>query len=290
MPDQPSIASPALRIRVLPARQGIAWLAQALALIRAQPARLLFLAVLLQLILGLSRVPLLGLFVILAVPALSAGVLQAFWLVATGQRFAATVLLAPLLAGAKTGRFMAMGAILFAVAIVSVSVMLSGSQDLLPPELLARIEQGDAAALGELDPELVMRFAYAIAVGVGLSGTLSYLAIPLVWFRDEKLFVSLISGCKAMMLNWRPFAMLALGLVVLLIPVALFIALLYQLVDAPGALSVLVVGLVMLIALAFQLVVFGTQFCSFRDIYEFEAVQPETGDSDSEGSDGQLLA
>ncbi|MSQ97858.1 MAG: hypothetical protein EXR85_00945 [Xanthomonadales bacterium] len=290
MPDQPSIASPALRIKVLPARQGIAWLAQALALIRAQPARLLFLAVLLQLVLGLSRVPVLGLFVILAVPALSAGVLQAFWLVAMGKRFAATVLLAPLLAGAKIGRFMAMGAILFAVAIVSVSVMLSGSQDLLPQELLARIEQGDAAALGELDPELVMRFAYAIAVGVGLSGTLSYLAIPLVWFRDEKLFVSLISGCRAMMLNWRPFTLLALGLVLLLIPVAFFIAILYQLVDAPGALSVLVVGLIMLIALAFQLVVFGTQFCSFQDIYEIEAVQPETGDSDSEGSDGQLLA
>jgi len=290
MPDQPSTASPALRIKVLPPRQGIAWLAQALALIRAQPARLLFLAVLLQLILGLSRIPLLGLFVILAVPALSAGVLQAFWLAAAGKRFAATVLFAPLLAGAKTGRLMAMGAILFMVTIVSVSLMLSGSQDLLPQELLVRIEQGDAAALGELDPELVMRFAYAIAVGVGLSGTLSYLAIPLVWFRDEKLFVSLISGCKAMMLNWRPFAILALGLVLLLIPVALLIAVLFQLVDAPGGLSVLVTGLVMLIALAFQLVVFGTQFCSFRDIYEIEAVQPETGDSDSEGSDGQLLA
>ena len=78
MPDHPSTTSPALRIRVLPARQGIAWLAQGVALIRAQPARLLFLAVLLQLILGLTRVPLLGLFVILAVPALSAGVLQAF--------------------------------------------------------------------------------------------------------------------------------------------------------------------------------------------------------------------
>jgi len=290
MPDQPSIASPVLRIKVLPARQGIAWLAQGLALIRAQPARLLLLALLLQLILGLSRVPLLGLFVILAVPALSAGVLQAFWLIAMGKRFAATVLLAPLLAGAKTGRFMAMGAILFAVAIVSVSVMLSGSQDLLPQELLARIEQGDVDALGELDPQLLMRFAYAIAVGVGLSGTLSYLAIPLVWFRDEKLFVSIISGCKAMMLNWRPFTLLALGLVLLLIPVALLVAILFQLVDAPGGLSVLVTGLVMLIALAFQLVVFGTQFCSFRDIYEIEAVQPETGDSDSEGSDGQLLA
>ncbi len=288
MPDQPSTASPALRIRVLPARQGIAWLAQGVALIRAQPARLLFLAVLLQLILGLTRVPLLGLFIILAVPALSAGVLQAFWLAAAGKRFAATVLFAPLLAGAKTGRFMGMGAILFAVAIVSVSAMLSGSQDLLPQELLARIEQGDVDALGELDPQLVMRFAYAIAVGVGLSGTLSYLAIPLVWFRDEKLFVSIISGCKAMMLNWRPFTLLALGLVVLLIPVALLIAILFQLVDSAGGVSVLITGLVMLIALAFQLVVFGTQFCAFRDIYEIEAVQPETGDS--EGSDGQLLA
>mgnify|MGYP001325748974 FL=1 len=92
------------------------------------------------------------------------------------------------------------------------------------------------------------------------------------------------------MLNWRPFTLLALGLVLLLIPVALLIAILFQLVDSAGGVSVFITGLVMLIALAFQLVVFGTQFCAFRDIYEIEAVQPETGDSDSEGSDGQLLA
>jgi len=288
MPDQPSIASPKLRIRVLPARQGIAWLTQGLALIRAQPSRLLFLAVLLQLILGLSSVPLMGLVIILSVPALSAGVLQAFWLVAMGKRFAATVLLAPLLAGAKTGRLMAMGAILFAVAIVSVSIMLSGSQNLLDPGLLARIEQGDVDSLGELDPELVMRFAYAIAVGVGLSGTLSYLAIPLVWFREEKLFVSLISGCKAMMLNWRPFTLLALGLVLLLIPVALLIAILFRMVDSAGGVSAVITALVMLIALAFQLVVFGTQFCAFRDIYEMEVAPPGSGASNNE--DGQLLA
>ncbi len=288
MPDQPSIAPRTPRIKVLPARQGITWLAQGLALIRAQPARLLLLAVLLQLILGLTRVPLLGPIIILAIPALSAGVLQAFWLVASGKRFAATVLLAPLLAGAKTGRLMGLGAILFVVAIVSVSLMLSGSQDLLDPEMLARIEGGDVNALGELDPQLLMRFAYAIAVGVGLSATLSYLAIPLVWFRDEKLFASLLDGCRAMIVNWRPFALLSLGLVLLLIPVALLAVLLFQLANSAGPLSFLIGGLVMLVALAFQLVVFGTQFCSFRDIYEIEVVQP--GASDSEGSDGQLLA
>jgi hypothetical protein len=248
----------------------------------------MFLAVLLQLILGLARVPLLGLIIILAVPALSAGVLQAFWLVAAGKRAPASVLLAPLLAGAKTGRFLAMGAVLFAVAIMSVSVVLSGSQDLLSPELLARIEQGDVNAVSELDPEVLLRFAYAVAVGIGLSGTLSYLAIPLVWFRDEKLFASLLGGCKAMVLNWRPFTMLALGLVLLLIPVALLIAMLFQLVGSSGNLSILIAGLTMLIALAFQLVVFGTQFCSFREIYDLEVQSPEA--VSGEGSDGQLLA
>jgi hypothetical protein len=64
--------------------------------------RLLFLAVLLQLILGLARVPVLGLIVILAVPALSAGILQAFWLVAAGKRVTVSVLFAGF-AGVKTG-------------------------------------------------------------------------------------------------------------------------------------------------------------------------------------------
>jgi len=288
MPDQPSIAPPAPCARVLPARQGIAWLTQALLLIRAQASRLLFLAVLLQLILGLARVPVLGFIIILAVPALSAGILQAFWLAAAGKRITASVLFAALLAGAKTGRFMALGAILFAVAILCVSLMLSGSQDLLSAELLARIEQGEVDALSEVDPAVLMNFAYAVAVGVGISGTLSYLAIPLLWFRDEKLVASIINGCKAMVLNWRPFSMLALGLVLLLIPVAALMAILFSFASSAGVLSILVAGLVMLIALAFQLVVFGTQFCAFRDIYDFAVLQPEPGDS--EGGDGQLLA
>jgi hypothetical protein len=249
---------------------------------------LLFLAVLLQLILGLARVPVLGLIIVLAVPALSAGILQAFWLAAAGKRVTASVLFAPLLAGAKTGRFMALGAILFAVAILSVSVMLSGSQDLLSAELLARIEQGEVDAISELDPAVLMNFAYAVAVGVGISGTLSYLAIPLLWFRDEKLFASMVNGCKAMVLNWRPFSMLALGLVLLLIPVAALMAVLFSFAGSAGVLPILVAGLVMLIALAFQLLVFGTQFCAFRDIYDFAVLQPVSGGS-ADG-DSQLLA
>ena len=82
-PEAPRQASPAPRRR--PAAAGWAWLRSSLSLFRAQPARLLLIAVLLQLILGLSRVPGLGLLVILAVPALTAGLLQALHLVETGR-------------------------------------------------------------------------------------------------------------------------------------------------------------------------------------------------------------
>jgi hypothetical protein len=102
--------------------------------------------------------------------------------------------------------------------------MLSGSQDLLSAELLARIEQGEVDAISELDPAVLMQFAYAVAVGVGISGTLSYLAIPLLWFRNEKLVASIVNGCKVMALNWRAFSMLALVLVLLLIPAAALMA------------------------------------------------------------------
>ena len=58
--------------RVLPAAAGRDWLLQSLVLLRAQGARLLLIAVLMQLVLSLVQVPLLGILVVLSVPALSA--------------------------------------------------------------------------------------------------------------------------------------------------------------------------------------------------------------------------
>lgn len=255
----------------LPALHGISWLAQGFALMRAQPSRLLFLAVLLQLVLGLARVPLLGFFVVLAMPALSAGLLQAFRMIAAGQRPTSTVLFAPLAAGPKTGRLLLLGALMVVVGIASVSLLLSGSETLLDPELLTRIEQGDTQALAALDPDVLLRMFSAIAVGVALSGTLSFMAIPLLWFNDWKLGAALISGIRALFVNWRPFTVLGLGLAALLIPMALALAILFQAAGSAGVFSVLLLGLILLLALAFQLLIFATQYCSFRDIYGLDA-------------------
>ena len=255
---------------------------------RSQPARLLFLAVLLQLLLGLTRIPLLGFFIVIAVPALTAGLLQAFGHVAAGKPASSAALFAPMASGSRTGRLLAMGAVLFAVGILSVSLVLSGSTDLLDAETLAKLEQGDMKAVAMLDPDLIMRFAIAIAVGVSVSGTLSFLAIPLVWFGDAKLGAAFLNGLQGLLMNWKPYSVLALVMAAILIPIALAIAVLFQAAGSAGVFAFLLLGLIMLLALGFQLLLFGTQYCSYRDIYGISGDNSEPLEADTD--DSQLLA
>ena len=80
-----------------------------------------------------------------------------------------------------------MGALVFVVGVLSISLVLSGSEDLFNPELMSRIEQGDVEAITQLDPNSISKMVLAFAVGIAISGTLSYFTIPLIWFRDRKL-------------------------------------------------------------------------------------------------------
>jgi hypothetical protein len=272
--------------RVVPPRHGIAWIVQSLALLRAQPARLFLIAMLLQLILGLAQLPLVGLLIIISVPALSAGLLQAFQVAAEGRNPSPFLLFQPLLSGSRSGRMLAMGALMFAVGLLTVSLVLSGSEAMLDPELLSRIEQGDVDALVALDPSALQSMALAFLIGIAVSGTLSYMTIPLIWFHDRKLAAALVEGLKALVVNWKPFLLLGFGLAAMLIPVSLAAGALFILAGSAGALSFVVMGLVMILLLAFQLMIFGTQFCAFREIFGIE-----TGQAGSEKpDDGQLVA
>jgi hypothetical protein len=272
--------------RVVPARHGIAWLVQSMTLLRAQPARLFLLAMLLQVMMGLTQVPIVGFLLIISVPALSAGLLQAFLVTAEGGKPSPNLLFRPLLSGAHSMRMLAMGALMFAVGVLTVSLVLSGSEAILDPELLSRIEQGDVAALSSLDQGALHKMVLAFLIGISVSGTLSYMTIPLMWFHDRRLGPALGEGLKALVVNWKPFLVLGLGLAALLIPVSLAAGILFLWVGSAGGLAFVVLGLVMLLLLAFQLVLFGTQFCAFRDIFGLD-----TGQADSEESDeGQLVA
>lgn len=282
--------TPIEQSRRLPAGRGLTWLIQSLALIRAQPARLLFLAVLLQLILGLSQVPVLGMLVILALPAFSAGLLEAFHRIETGGALPASILFVPLTQKPANGRLLLLGVAMFALAALAAMLVMGGNDAQIDADLLQQIEQGKAEAIGQLDPQLMLRMLTSALLAVSISGTISFLAIPLIWFRGLPMAKALILGLQGLLRNWKPFLVLGLGLVLLLAPLLIFFALMLGLVSSFSPMSLLFVALVMLSGLLFQLVVLGTQYLSFRDIYGLPVEPKELMSGDDENQDGQLLA
>ncbi|MGK2925449.1 MAG: BPSS1780 family membrane protein [Lysobacterales bacterium] len=272
--------------RRVPAAHGFAWLAQSMALLRRQAARLLLLALLMQLILGLTQLPLVGLLIILSVPALTAGLLEAFHVTAQGGRPELRLLFQPMASGAHLGRLFAMGALVFAVGVISISVLLSGSEELVDPALLQRIEQGDVDALSSINQETLGRMALAFLVGISISGTLSYFAIPLIWFGDRKLGAALGMGLRALVVNWKPFLALGAGLLLVFLPVAVVSGVLFSLAAGGGLATAVVMGLIMVLLLLFQLMLFGTQYCAYRDIFG----TPAEAEPAPAGDTGQLVA
>ncbi len=271
--------------RVLPAGRGQAWLMQSLQLLRAQTGRLLLIAVLMQVLLSLVQVPLLGIFVVLSVPALTAGILEAFHRVGRGEGPGPASLFAPLTSGRHFGRFYAMGALVIVISIVCVSFVL-GSMTELDEALLMRIQQGDMAALEEIDPAFMARLAAAFAISVAIGGTLTFFSVPLVWFRDFRLGAALGDGIKALLANWKPLLVMGLGLVLVLLPMFLLMMLFMQLALFGPLAGTIGLGMVMVLLLLFQLLLFGTQYCSFREVFGLQEQLAPRPEKDS----GQLVA
>lgn len=255
------------RKRGLPGSRGKAWLLQSLTLLKAQTGRLLFVAVVMQVILGLSQVPFLGLLVIISVPALGAGLLEAYHVTAQGGMPSVALLFKPLSVAECRSRLLGMGALVFLIAVLTISILLPASGSMPDEALMLRLQQGDVEALSELDPDFLSDLMMAFLVSIGISGTLSYLSIPLVWFHRRKLWPALGEGMRALLVHWKPFLVMGAGIMLLFVPVALLTSVLLHLAAAGGVLAMIATGLMMILLLLFQLVLFGTQYCAARDIF-----------------------
>jgi len=240
-----------------------------------------------QLILMTTQLPLIGFLVIMSVPGLSAGILEAFHVTGKGGAPGPNLLFIALTSRKHNGRLFAMGALVFIVGILSISLMLSPNEFLPDPDVMSRIEQGDLDAVAELDQGTVGRMMLAVLIGVAVSGTLSYFTVPLIWFGDLKLGAALATGLKALAVNWKAFLLLAFGLVAVLVPVSIVVAILFGMAGSGGPVAFIVMGLIMLLMLAFQLMLFGTQYTSFVEIFGMEAGEEPTPPPDD---DSQLVA
>jgi hypothetical protein len=265
---------------IVPPRHGLVWLVNSFALLRLQLARLFFIAVILQFILTLTQVELIGFVVVLAIPGLSAGMLETLARVSVGTRPQTWCLFVPLSSAKHAPRFLALGGIVFVAGALSLMLLLTGNEATLDPQVIERIEQGDATALELLDPALLQQLLTALVVAIAISGTLSYFAIPLLWFRNMSLVMALKTGISALFANWKPFLVLGLCLFGLTVPVVLILGVLVGM----GGGSFFAIAMVLLLMLSFQLLMFATQYCSFIDIFPDPSNQAESENNEGEGT------
>jgi len=254
-------------IRKLPAARGLAWVSGSWGLVKRQPLRLLMISLFFQFLLSFSQAGPLGLVIILCLPVLSAGLLHAFFLVEHGEKPMLAVLFMPFTAKGSIGSLMLLGGIAMAVALLIVTLALAGQVVAIDPDIIVRIEQGDIDALQLIDPQVMESAVLAMALGAAISGSITYFSIPLIWFRKLKTGNALIMGLKGMVQNWKPLLFIGLLLGALAVPIVLLFGSFYLTALNEGTSSTFLGFLLLLLGPMFQLLLFGSQYLAFRDIF-----------------------
>lgn len=272
-------------IRKLPAARGLAWVSGSWGLIKRQTIRLLLISLFFQFFLSFSQMGALGLVVVLCLPVLSAGLLQAFYLVEHGTKPMLAVLFTPFTEKGKIGSLLLLGGVAMAVALLIVTFSLAGQVMEIDPDIIVRIEQGDLDALQLIDPQVLQSAVLAMAVGATISGVLTYFSVPLIWFRKHGMVSALVMGLKGLVQNWKPLLVVGLFLGLLAVPIVLLFGYFYLSALNEGGAPTLLGLLLLLLGPMFQLLLFGTQYLAFRDIFGLEeAVVPASK------ADDQLIA
>ena len=270
----------------VPAARGLAWISGSWQLVKRQPLRLLLISLFFQFFLSLSQADALGLLVILCLPVLSAGMLHAFLVVEQGQKPILAVLFMPFTVRGSVSRLLLLGALVMVLGILVVSMVLAGQILDVDPEILNQIEQGNLDALQLIDPQILENTIIAMAIAAAISGSITYFSVPLIWFKKQAVGVSVVVGLKAMALNWRPLLLIGLVLGLLAVPIVLLFGSFYVSALSGGTASTVLTFLLLLLGPLFQLLLFGTQYLAFRDIFGLDDAIADGG----KGSEDQLVA
>lgn len=251
----------------LPAARSLAWLAGSWDLVRRKPLRLLLISLFFQFFLSFSQADLLGLLVVMCLPVLSAGMLHAFYLVEKGQTPILAVLFMPFTVKHTVSRLLMLGGVVLVLGLLLVSMFMAGQVMEIDPQLLNRIEQGDLDALQHIDPATMEKSLLAMALAAAVSGVLTYFSVPLIWFRKQPMGQAVLLGLKALGRNWKPLLLIGVLLGLLAAPIAMLVGYFYVSALTGGNPSTLLAVVLLVLGPFFQLLLFGTQYMAFRDIF-----------------------
>jgi hypothetical protein len=154
-----------------------------------------------------------------------------------------------------------------AVALLVVTLTLAGQVMDIDPNIIVRIEQGDLDALQQIDPQILQSAVLAMAIGTAISGSITYFSVPLIWFGKRGVGGALVVGLKALGRNWKPLLVIGLFLGILAVPIVLLFGSFYLSALNEGVASTVLGFLLLLVGPMFQLLLFGTQYLAYRDIF-----------------------
>jgi len=269
-----------------PAARGLAWVTGSWGLVKRQPIRMLLISLFLQFFLSFSQAGALGLLVILCLPVLTAGILHAFYRVEHGEKPNLSILFLPFTSTKSLSKLLLLGAVVMVLGLLAITLVMSGQVLNIDPDLLGRIEQGDLEALQLIDPKIIENAIFAMAIGAAISGTITYFAVPLIWYKKQGVGSAITVGLRALARNWRPLLVIGLLLGVLAVPIGLLFGSFYLSALSGGTASPVLAFLILLLGPMFQLLLFGTQYLAFRDIFGLDT--KSNGNAGS--TDDQLVA
>lgn len=273
-------------IKKLSAAHGLGWLVGSWTLIKRQALRLMLIGLFFQFFLGFSQVQAIGMLVVLFLPVLTAGMLHAFFLVERGEKPMLVVLFIAFTDGVRVSKLLLLGAIVIVLGLLIMTAVLAGQIIDIDPAIISRIEQGDLDALQMIDPQVLENAVLAMLLGALVSGTISYFSIPLIWFGNQGVGNALVGGLTAMFRNWKPLLVIGLLLGALAIPIVLLFVSFYLSALTGGSSSNLMALLLLVLGPLYQLLLFGTQYMAFRDIFGVEKPPIDQQDKSSD----QLVA
>jgi len=269
-----------------PAARGLAWVTGSWGLVKRQPVRLLLISLFLQFFLSFSQAGALGLLVILCLPVLTAGILHAFYSVEHNEKPRLTILFMPFTSTKALSKLLLLGAVVMVLGFLVITLVMSGQVMNIDPDVLSRIEQGDLDALKLIDPKIMENAVFAMAIGAAISGSISYFAVPLIWYKKQGVGSAIAVGLKALAQNWRPLLVIGALLGALAVPIGLLFVSFYLSALSGGTASPILAFLILLLGPMFQLLLFGTQYLAFRDIFALDS----SHDAGVDAKDDQLVA
>jgi len=269
-----------------PAARGLAWVTGSWGLVKRQPIRLLLISLFLQFFLSFSQAGPLGLLVILCLPVLTAGILHAFYSVERGEKPSLAILFLPFTSTKAFSTLLLLGAVVMVLGFLAITLVMSGQVMNIDPDVLGRIEQGDLEALQLIDPKIMENAVFAMAIGAAISGSITYFAVPLIWYKKQGVGSAIVTGLKALAQNWRPLLVIGVMLGVLAVPIGLLFGSFYLSALDGGTASPILAFLILLLGPIFQLLLFGTQYLAFRDIFGLDSVSGAAANT----KDDQLVA